>query len=195
MGKGLTDLFYSQKPQSESESSIRKCRSVKCSEDNDKENVGSAATGSKFNYELDKNILDRLSSPSYTYPSSISFRREKQIAYGKNTVDYDKYMRMVPKRDRKERMPRTPNKYKKLSRRQWDGLVKYWKQGIHATVAALEKAEMDFADNLVTTVNEEAWKKVKMSFDLSWAEEVEAEEVFCIRKRVDSCRSLCSDQV
>ena len=169
--------------------------SVKCSEDNDKENVGSADTGSKFNYELDENILDRLTSPSYTYPSSISFRREKQIAYGKNTVDYDKYMRMVPKRDRKERMPRTPNKYKKLSRRQWDGLVKYWKQGIHATVAALEKAEMDFADNLVTTVNEEAWKKEKMSFDLSWAEEVEAEEVSCIRKRVDSCRSLCSDQV
>ena len=110
-------------------------------------------------------------------------------------MDYDKYIRMVPKRDRKERMPRTPNKYKKFSRRQWDGLVKNWKQGIHATVAALEKAEMEFADNVVTAVNEEAWNVEKMSFEMSWAEEVEAEEGFCIRKRVDSCRSLCSDQV
>ena len=110
-------------------------------------------------------------------------------------MDYDKYMRMVPKRDRKERMPRTPNKYKKLSRRQWDGFVKHWKQGIHATVAALEKAEMKFAENEVTTVNEEVWKVEKISSEMSWAEEVEAEQVFCVRKREDSSRSICSDQV
>ena len=110
-------------------------------------------------------------------------------------VDYDKYMTMVSKRDRKERMPRTPNKYKKFSRRQWDGLVKNWKQEIHTTVAALEKAEMKFAENEVKTVNEEVWKVEKMSFEMSWAEEVEAEQVFCVRKREDSSRSICSDQV
>ena len=171
---------------------------MQSSDGNDKENVRFAATGARANNVLDENILDRLTSDIFldlTLMHCISFRREKQIAYGKNTVDYDKYIRMVPKMVRKERMPRTPNKYKKFSRRQWDGLVKNWKQGIHATVAALEKAKMEFADNVVTAVNEDAWNVEKMSFEMSWAEEVEAEEGFCIRKRVDSCRSLCSDQV
>ena len=71
------------------------------------------------------------------------FRREKQIAYGKNTVDYDRYLELVPKMERKDRMPRTPNKNRKYSRRQWDGLVKNWKQQIHATVNALDSVEDD----------------------------------------------------
>jgi len=141
---------YRKKLLSESELGIRKYRSVESNDDNVKENVRFVATGSKFNKELDENILNR---------------RERQIAYGKNMVDYDKYMTMVSKRDRKERMPRTPNKYKKFSRRQWDGLVKNWKQEIHTTVAALEKAEMKFAENEVKTVIEEVWKVEKMSFE------------------------------
>ena len=71
----------------------------------------------------------------------VALRREKQIAYGKNTVDYDKYTELVKRAERKDRMPRTPNKNKKYSRRQWDGLVKNWKQQIHSTVNQLEGLE------------------------------------------------------
>ena len=81
-------------------------------------------------------------------------RREKQISYGKNTVDYDKYTDLVKRADRGNIMPRwvdglynlkvcwtccrTPRKNYKYSRRQWDGLVGTWKQKIHTIVLVLE---------------------------------------------------------
>merc|ERR1719508_266486 len=61
-------------------------------------------------------------------------RRDKQIEYGKNTTNYDTYTRKVPKNERKPTMPRTPIKNGKYSRRQWDGMIKNWKQMIHKEV-------------------------------------------------------------
>jgi len=73
-------------------------------------------------------------------------RRVKQIEFGKNTVDYDKYNKMVSKEERLNTMPRTPNKNKKCSRRKWDGQIKSWKQSIHSTVAKMESGE-DLCDD------------------------------------------------
>ena len=68
--------------------------------------------------ELDKLVLER---------------RQKQIDYGKNLLDYDKYVSKVPKNQRSSlNIPRTPNKNVKYSRRQWDGLIKKWKIQIHS---------------------------------------------------------------
>lgn len=58
-------------------------------------------------------------------------RRKKQLSYGKNTKAYAKYLEMVPKKCRiKGIHPMTPDKYKKLSRRSFDSLVKRWKRDI-----------------------------------------------------------------
>merc|ERR1719186_433210 len=126
----------------------------------------------KVDMEMDEDVLNR---------------REKQISYGKNTVDYDKYTDLVKRADRGNIIPRTPRKNNKYSRRQWDGLVRTWKQGIHTTVLALEGMD----EEMETSAGPE-WKlDDKPSSIGSWAEEMEAEEV---SSRVGSSTCLSSGQ-
>jgi len=121
----------------------------------------------RFEMETDEEVLNR---------------REKQISYGKNTVSYDKYISLIPKSSRKDKMPRTPNKMRKYSRRQWDGMVKKWKQDIHATVAALEGRVKEEEED-------EGLERDRLSSIGSWADDVDEDER--VRSRASS---TCSDQ-
>jgi len=138
------------------------------------------------NHSVDENDQVAFTVPKFDKETdeAVLSRREKQIAYGKNSVDYDRYTEMVAKDNRKDRMPRTPIKHKKYSRRQWDGLVKDWKQQIHDTVNTLEGVEGD----METASKSDG----RISSTGSWAEEVEAEDDFCLRTSAGS--SMSSDQ-
>eukprot|EP00116_Pleurobrachia_bachei_P004719 sb/3464981/ len=57
--------------------------------------------------------------------------REKDIVYGKVTVGYQNYKKIVPKSARRKQDPETPKKNKPYSTRSWFSQIKAWKQSLH----------------------------------------------------------------
>ncbi|KAA3681130.1 uncharacterized protein DEA37_0008928 [Paragonimus westermani] len=58
-------------------------------------------------------------------------RRQRDIDMGKVTERYAEYVLSVPKPVRERHHPRTPNKFRKVSRRAWDGMIRKWRKHLH----------------------------------------------------------------
>lgn len=81
--------------------------------------------------------------------------RLKQIAFGKNTSGYDKYIQEVPKNKRRGYTlhPRTPDPTEKISKRSFDGKIKAWRRMLHSfdpsNLELGDDLESKFASNLL----------------------------------------------
>jgi len=137
-------------------------------------------------------------------------RRSKELQIGKNTASYSFYRENIEKENRERSMPRTPDKYSKMPRRRWDGLVKAWKVQVHRIAEKLgEEVEEDDREGDIKEEEEEDIKEEEGDIkeeeeDVSWREE-DAEYSWCdeidqqesendelFRSRASSCAS--SDQ-
>ncbi|BHF73136.1 hypothetical protein SprV_0401621200 [Sparganum proliferum] len=58
-------------------------------------------------------------------------RRQRDIDMGKVTERYAEYVLTIPKPERQKHHPRTPNKFRTVSRRAWDGMIKKWRKHLH----------------------------------------------------------------
>jgi len=73
--------------------------------------------------------------------SRALMRRQRQIDFGKNNRSYLNYITFIPKEKRCDRCPMTPNIYRKMSRRGFDGLVRKWKIDVHEWSDAIDVVE------------------------------------------------------
>ena len=58
-------------------------------------------------------------------------QRLKQIAYGKNTEEYQRYLAAVPKENRTYSDPVTPDPHADVSKRQFDNIIRAWRRALH----------------------------------------------------------------
>jgi len=80
----------------------------------------------KFNIEKER-LLKNLEID----PETLR-KRQKRVNYGKVTTEYQKYILQVPRKKRESFHPKTPNKFRKCSRRKFDGQIKMWRKLLHA---------------------------------------------------------------
>jgi len=58
-------------------------------------------------------------------------KRQKRINFGKVTPEYQRYIVEITRKKREPFHPKTPNKFRKCSRRKFDGLIKKWRKLLH----------------------------------------------------------------
>jgi len=78
-------------------------------------------------YKIDKEKLMK----NLECDAEILRKRQKQINFGKVTSEYQRYLTEISRKKRQPYHPRTPNKFRKCSRRKFDGLIKKWRKLLH----------------------------------------------------------------
>merc|ERR1712192_182126 len=94
------------------------------------------------------------------YDPEVLARREKQLDNFKRSIDYRTYLESMSKKSRPRRMPGTPEKKRKFSRRAWDGAVRQWKLRVHA-----ESRKVMENSSSKTTKSNSDWKSEDGNID------------------------------
>ena len=92
--------------------------------------VDSIKSGNRSFVSIDTSLNTTMDSVESGDLEGLLQRRSKQIAFGKNTKEYQFYIKTVAYDKRKQGDPVTPIKEETFSRRAWDGKVQAWKRQI-----------------------------------------------------------------
>jgi len=105
--------------------------------DNNKENQSPKSSQAKrrnsFSAKNSNNNRPRMGQRKIVIEEDpdILIRRQKDIDYGKNQQVYSEYLCNVDKMDRTNLQPWTPDKYEKMTRRNWDKQTRIWRKQLH----------------------------------------------------------------
>lgn len=116
----------------------------------------SSSTCGSTTSDIRKCLKKRKKSIEYEEDKQVLSRRSKQIDYGKNTLGYQNYLKVIPKEKRMVNDPQTPNKFIKFSRRSWDQQIKLWRKKLHVYDPPEENSEKG---------DEEEIDKIEMDLD------------------------------
>jgi hypothetical protein len=81
--------------------------------------------------EMERRHQQTLQRPDREDDAHRISQRQKQIAKGKNTIGYERYLAAVPKNQRHVSHPMTPDPFRKTSKRAWDSQVIQWRRHLH----------------------------------------------------------------
>lgn len=90
-------------------------------------------SNNNFQSPTDDSLMPKKSSKTIQIEEdeNVLIRRQKDIDYGKNQDIYCEYLQNVNKENRSDMQPWTPDKYEKMTRRNWDKQVRIWRKQLH----------------------------------------------------------------
>eukprot|EP00118_Oscarella_pearsei_P026119 m.309427 g.309427 ORF g.309427 m.309427 type:complete len:280 (+) comp46459_c0_seq1:128-967(+) len=142
-----------------------------------------------------KSRTSKPARPRLTDPHRLEMR-QKQLDYGKNTLAYQNYIRLISKDQRGPEDPVTPEKSSGCSKRAFDGRLKIWRRKLHAwdpPKCSADENEEEFDPNTLAVTGWESLEEAMHKLDGGSSGEAKEKEKDILEEIDLDNYSFCTD--